>query len=177
MEPNANGVSRSMTTDAAASDAPSSLPTDDYTGLTGAVRELVTIMREGGISQLDVSRGDLRISLSAHAAPASAAAMPAAHAVGGETPTRPAEPALDEHVAVVTSPMIGTYYASPAPGELPFIQVGDAVEVGQTVAIIEAMKIMNEIVAEQAGLVEQILVRDGEPVEYGHPLLRLRLHP
>ncbi|MBX6341665.1 MAG: acetyl-CoA carboxylase, biotin carboxyl carrier protein, partial [Thermomicrobiaceae bacterium] len=69
---------------------------------------------------------------------------------------------------------IGTFYASPAPGERPFVAVGDTVEVGQTVAIIEAMKIMNEIVAERAGVVEEIYVKDGDAVEYGSPLMRLR---
>ena len=165
-----------MTTNAA-SDAPPSASADEYTALTGAVRELIKVMREGGISQLDVSRGDLRISLSAHASLTPAAEVYVAAPAVGEPPARPGEPALDDQVVVVTSPMIGTYYARPAPGEQPFINVGDAVEVGQTVAIIEAMKIMNEIVAEHAGVVERVLVRDGEPVEYGHPLLRLRLNP
>jgi len=69
--------------------------------------------------------------------------------------------------------MIGTYYASPNPGTPPFIAVGDAVQIGQPVGIIEAMKIMNEISADRSGIVEAVLVENGQPVEYGTPLLRL----
>ena len=165
-----------MTTKTAASDASPSSAADEYSGLTGAVRELVKVMREGGISQLEVSRGDLRIALSVHASHAPATTVHVAPEVSGEVAAALGEPATDDHVVVITSPMIGTYYASPAPGEPPFIHAGDPVEIGQTVAIIEAMKIMNEIIADHSGVVEQILVRDGEPVEYGHALLRLRVN-
>jgi acetyl-CoA carboxylase biotin carboxyl carrier protein len=72
---------------------------------------------------------------------------------------------------VITAPMIGTFYASSSPGAAPFVREGDAVEVGQTIGIIEAMKIMNEIEAEVAGRVKRILARDGQGVEYGQPLL------
>ncbi|HET9016417.1 MAG TPA: acetyl-CoA carboxylase biotin carboxyl carrier protein [Thermomicrobiaceae bacterium] len=164
-----------MSTTTAPSDSPATSPADEYAALTGAVRELVAVMRQGGIGQLEVCRGDLRISLSAASVAPPAGAAHAHGVAGPEHPLPTDELAPDEGTVVVTSPMIGTYYAGAAPGEPPFIHVGDAVEVGQTVAIIEAMKIMNEIVAEHAGIVEQILVRDGEPVEYGHPLLRLRV--
>ncbi|PMB37726.1 acetyl-CoA carboxylase, biotin carboxyl carrier protein [Fischerella thermalis CCMEE 5208] len=73
----------------------------------------------------------------------------------------------------VTSPMVGTFYRAPAPGEPPFVEVGDRIRSGQTVCIIEAMKLMNEIEAEVSGQVVEILVQNGEPVEYGQPLMRI----
>lgn len=149
---------------------------DDYAALTATVRELVKVMREGGIGRLEVKRGDLKIELSAREGPAVSGSAPA-EALVQATPTQPAaDPAQDEEGHIITSPMIGTFYAAPAPGERPFVQVGDTVEVGQTVAIIEAMKIMNEIVADVAGTVVEIMVRDAEPVEYGHPLMRIKPH-
>lgn len=152
----------------------------EYRALTEAIRDLIQVMHEGDIGRLEVERGDLRISLTARdlVTPTTNGVqqqIPAAIAAGpAPAPVTPAAPAVDDHTYVVTSPMIGTFYASSAPGERPFVQIGDEVEAGQTVAIIEAMKIMNEIVAEQAGVVEAILVTNGETVEYGHPLLRLR---
>ena len=74
---------------------------------------------------------------------------------------------------VITAPMIGTFYHAPAPGDPPFVNVGDPVEPGQVVGIIEAMKTMNEIPSEHAGVVAEILVANGQPVEYGQPLIRL----
>lgn len=150
----------------------------DYAGLTGAVRELVKVMREGGISQLEIEQGDLKIALRAHdsGAPRSSGPLPVAEDEQAAQPSAPASPEQDG-VRVVTSPMIGTFYAAPAPGERPFVLAGDRVEAGQTVAIIEAMKIMNEIVSEWSGTVEEVLVTDGEAVEYGHPLMRVRVDP
>jgi acetyl-CoA carboxylase biotin carboxyl carrier protein len=146
--------------------------TTAYADLTEAVRQLVQLMRDGGIGQLDVRQGDLRISLKSTqivdveqvaAEPAVIAAPPPTAAI--------AEPEVGGHV--ITSPMIGTYYAAPGPNERDFVQIGDRVEVGQTVAIIEAMKIMNEIVSEYAGTVTEMIAKNGEAVEYGHPLIRL----
>ncbi|MBX5446130.1 MAG: acetyl-CoA carboxylase biotin carboxyl carrier protein [Sphaerobacter sp.] len=149
---------------------------DDYAALTATVRELVKVMREGGIGRLEIKRGDLKIELAAREEPAVSGPVPA-EALVQATPTQPAaDPAPAEEGHIITSPMIGTFYAAPAPGERPFVQVGDTVEVGQTVAIIEAMKIMNEIVADVAGTVVEIMVRDAEPVEYGHPLMRIKPH-
>jgi acetyl-CoA carboxylase biotin carboxyl carrier protein len=144
----------------------------DYTELTEAVRQLVQVMRDGGIGQLDVRQGDLRISLK------SARVMEFEHSAVEPTlfmqpmsTDAQAEPAPTGQL--ITSPMIGTYYSAPGPNERPFVQVGDRVEIGQTVAIIEAMKIMNEIVSEYAGTVTELIVKNGEAVEYGHPLIRL----
>ena len=80
----------------------------------------------------------------------------------------------DEGLVTVESPMVGTYYASPGAGASPFVQVGDTVDINQVVCIVEAMKIMNEVVSKVPAIVERILVRNGEPVEYGQPLIALR---
>ncbi|MFA7692969.1 MAG: acetyl-CoA carboxylase biotin carboxyl carrier protein [Candidatus Hydrogenedentes bacterium] len=80
----------------------------------------------------------------------------------------------DEGLVTVDSPMVGTYYASPGAGASPFVQVGDTVDINQVVCIVEAMKIMNEVVSKVPAIVERILVRNGEPVEYGQPLIALR---
>lgn len=82
-------------------------------------------------------------------------------------------PPLEQKFVEVISPMVGTFYRAPAPGEAAFVEVGDRIRLGQTVCIIEAMKLMNEIETEVAGQVIQILVQDGEPIEYGQPLMRI----
>lgn len=84
-------------------------------------------------------------------------------------------PPTEAKLVEVPSPMVGTFYRSPAPGEAPFVEVGDRVKVGQTVCIIEAMKLMNEIEAEVSGQIVDIVVNNGEPVEYGQPLMRIKL--
>lgn len=90
---------------------------------------------------------------------------------GVEVPAPPS--AIDKRLVEVASPMVGTFYSAPAPGEAPFVKVGDRVRVGQTVCIIEAMKLMNEIEAEVSGQIMEILLQNGEPVEYGQPLMRI----
>ncbi len=82
-------------------------------------------------------------------------------------------PPLEQKFVEVISPMVGTFYRAPAPGEAAFVEVGDRIRLGQTVCIIEAMKLMNEIESEVSGQVIQILVEDGEPIEYGQPLMRI----
>ncbi|HLP92246.1 MAG TPA: acetyl-CoA carboxylase biotin carboxyl carrier protein [Nostocaceae cyanobacterium] len=82
-------------------------------------------------------------------------------------------PVIEQKYVEVTSPMVGTFYRAPAPGEAPFVEVGDRIRANQTVCIIEAMKLMNEIEAEVSGQVIEILVQNGQPVEYGQPLLRI----
>lgn len=103
----------------------------------------------------------------AAAGPGGAAAATGVPAAGA--PDRP-EPADDGRFVTVTSPMVGTFYRAPAPDEAPYVQVGDRVEVGQPLCIIEAMKLMNEIESEVAGCVREILVENGQPVEYGQAL-------
>ncbi len=136
--------------------------------LIGAVRELISMMGKGGISELDLTSGDVSIRLRGGTG---AATSPTPSMVpNGETDDL--EAAEDEG-HIITAPMIGTFYAAPSPGEDPFVQVGDEVEVGQVVGIIEAMKIMNEIIADKPGVVAEILVENAQAVEYGSPLVRL----
>ncbi|HEV2127379.1 MAG TPA: acetyl-CoA carboxylase biotin carboxyl carrier protein [Thermomicrobiales bacterium] len=136
--------------------------------LIGAVRELISMMGKGGISELDLTSGDVSIRLRGGTA---AVASPAPSVMPNGEMDDP-EAAEDEG-HLITAPMIGTFYAAPSPGEEPFVQVGDEVEVGQVVGIIEAMKIMNEIVADRPGMVAEILVENAQAVEYGSPLVRL----
>jgi acetyl-CoA carboxylase biotin carboxyl carrier protein len=89
---------------------------------------------------------------------------------------RPVDPDADGHI-VICSPIVGTLYRAPSPDAAPFVEVGDAVEAGQTVAIVEAMKLFNPIVAEQPGIVTEVLVANGQQVQFGHPLLRLKAAP
>jgi acetyl-CoA carboxylase biotin carboxyl carrier protein len=160
--------------------ASSSIPTEEpaaatpaaYADLTETVRQLVQLMRDGGIGQLDVRQGDLRISLkSTQTVEVERVAPEPVVIAAPPLKTTEVEPEASGHV--ITSPMIGTYYAAPGPNERPFVQVGDRVEVGQTVAIIEAMKIMNEIVSEYTGTVTELIAKNGEAVEYGQPLIRV----
>jgi acetyl-CoA carboxylase biotin carboxyl carrier protein len=149
---------------------------DSYTGLTVAVRELVDVMRNGDLERLEVSSGDLHILLCARSSAPDPApvTVPAAPAQDGAAAS-PAEPQGESQPwHQITSPMVGTFYEAPSPGEPPYVRPGDVVEVGQTVAIIEAMKIMNEIVADRPGVIEAMLVENGETVEFGHPLFRMR---
>ncbi len=143
-----------------------------YGELTNTVRELVKVMHDGGIGQLEVRQGDLRISLKSSGFIEAEKVRREPVAFMTTTEVEPTAE-LAEVGHVVTSPMIGTYYSASGPNERPFVEVGDQVETGQTVAIIEAMKIMNEIVSERSGTVSEIFVRNGEPVEYGHRLMRL----
>ena len=133
------------------------------------VRELIGLMSRGGISELDLSTGDVSIRLrgnNGYVQPVGGGApVPVLH----HAPVPIAEP--EGHL--ISAPMIGTYYASPAPGESPFVQIGDEVEVGQVIGIIEAMKIMNEIISDRSGIVTEILVENAQAVEYGSPLVRL----
>jgi acetyl-CoA carboxylase biotin carboxyl carrier protein len=139
--------------------------------VTDAVRELVDVMRSHGLTELDVTSGAVSIRLRAPKGSATAK-TPAAVTGSPASPPVIAGPSTDH---IITAPMIGTFYASPAPGEQPFVGEGDLIHAGQTVGIIEAMKIMNEIVADRSGTVVEILVRNAQAVEYGSPLFRLDL--
>lgn len=150
-----------------------------------AVRELIEMMNEGGIGSLDLKTDDFKIKLRTEAVAIASAtpvmSMPPAYSMYPE-PGMAAqagnpglafadEPEIEGHV--VTSPMIGTYYSASAPGEPEYVQIGDEVESGQVVGIIEAMKIMNEITADQSGVIVEILVDNAQAVEYGSPLVRI----
>jgi biotin carboxyl carrier protein len=123
-------------------------------------------MHQADVSELDLDVGSLKLRLRRPLGTSNGVTE-----LGSRFDTSFDLAANDEHL--ITAPMIGTYYSSPSPGTPPFVVVGDTVHTGQPVGIIEAMKIMNEISADRSGIVEAVLVENGQPVEYGTPLLRL----
>lgn len=145
------------------------------------LKKLIDLVQESGIGELEITEGEekVRISRAGTAAPVVMASapmqmMPAGVATGPAAGTAPAEaaPAAPAEPAghTLKSPMVGTFYRSPSPGAPSFIEVGQAVTKGQTLCIIEAMKLLNEIESDKAGVVKAILVENGQPVEYGQPL-------
>ena len=143
------------------------------------IRKLIELVENSSISEIEITEeeGTIRISRALQAAPAPAMAptipisnfsapMASQAAPAGNEPTEEALPAG----TVIESPMVGTFYRSPGPGEKPFAEVGQSISVGDTICIVEAMKILNPIEAEVAGTIKVILVEDGEPVEFGQPL-------
>lgn len=144
----------------------------NYAALTRVVRELVEVMRSAGLQRLEVVQGDLRIALESAQITSTASTTTSVATTPVMTPVPVAPPT--EQLETIAAPMVGTFYAAPRPGADPFVRIGDHVEPGQVVAIIEAMKVMNEIVAERSGTIVEILVENGQPVEYGQPLMRLR---
>ena len=155
---------------------------DDYVDIN-QIRELVRVAEESGVGEIVVEEESARIAVrmpgAVAAAPAApvAAAAPAAPAPAAASAAAPA--AAASHPAnwyCVTSPMVGTFYAAPAPGEPAFVQVGDEVAANQTLCIVEAMKLMNEIGAEEMGTVREVCVEDATPVEFGTPLFYIEPH-
>lgn len=139
------------------------------------VRELALLLDETSLTEIEIERAGLRLRVArnisvAATMPVPMAAAPAALPAAAAAPAAAASD-LSKHPGAVTSPMVGTAYWSPEPGAKPFIEVGSKVSVGQTLLIIEAMKTMNQIPSPRAGTVTQILVEDGQPVEYGEPLV------
>lgn len=130
------------------------------------VRKLAQLLTETGLTEIEYETGEQRIRVNRHAAAPVAAAAPAAPAAATPSAASEGPPA-----GAVTSPMVGTCYLSSEPGGAPFVKVGDRVSKGQTILIIEAMKVMNPIPAPTAGTVREIAVEDGRPVEYGETLL------
>jgi len=135
------------------------------------VRELAALLDETGLSEIEYAVGDKRVRVARGHAGAVAIAAPAAapaviSAAGAAAPAAAAEIA-----GAVKSPMVGTAYRGPEPGAMPFVDVGSQVAAGATLLIIEAMKTMNQIPSPHAGTVTQILVEDGQPVEFGEPLV------
>jgi acetyl-CoA carboxylase biotin carboxyl carrier protein len=139
------------------------------------IRELAKLLEETGLTEIEFQREgvSIRVARQPYSAPRTRgveaqapAGVPPAVATGAAGPIDPAQ-----HPGVVVSPMVGTAYRGPAPGARPFVDVGSQVKVGDTLLIIEAMKTMNQIPAPRAGTVTQILVDDGQPVEYGEPLM------
>jgi len=146
---------------------------------TRLVRRLADILKDTGLTTIEVERGDLKIrvarEITVAAAPMAAQVIPAAVASAPVAPQptaeAPAPAAAGPKGDIVKSPMVGTIYMQPQPGAKSFIHVGDRVDVGQTLLIVEAMKTMNPIPAPKGGIVTAILIEDGQPVEYGEPLV------
>jgi acetyl-CoA carboxylase biotin carboxyl carrier protein len=131
------------------------------------IKQLADILNQTGLGEIEYAEGERRIRVARPAvAPVAQAVAPMAPAAGSTAAAEGEAPAN-----AITAPMVGTVYASPEPGAPPFVRVGDQVKDGQTLLIIEAMKVMNQIRSPRAGTVTQIFVRDGSPVEYGEPLL------
>ena len=143
---------------------------------SGMIRELALLLDETNLTEIEVERAGLRVRVArnisvAAAVPAYAPAPAAAPAPVAAVATAPAAADMTKHPGAVPSPMVGTVYRAPEPGKPAFIEVGAKVAAGQTLVIIEAMKTMNQIPAPRAGTVKAIMVSDGQPVEYGEPLL------
>jgi acetyl-CoA carboxylase biotin carboxyl carrier protein len=133
------------------------------------IKKLMELVEQSGINELEVREGEESIRLSK--APAGVVMAPvAAPAAAPVAPAAPAAPALPAG-HVLTAPMVGTFYRAPSPDSPPFIDVGKTVAAGDVVCIIEAMKLMNQIETDKAGVVAAILVEDGQPVEFGQPLM------
>jgi len=143
------------------------------------LKKLIDLVQESGIAELEVTEGEEKVRISrvgqtaqAFVPVAGGAAAAVAPAAAQPAPAAPATPAAEEKVEghVVKSPMVGTFYRSPSPGAKAFVEVGDAVAPGDTLCIIEAMKLLNEIEADHGGTVKEVYVENGQPVEYGEPL-------
>ena len=146
-------------------------PPEELQDLPDIVASIVDTMRRGRIGRLVVSKGDFHLELERASTPIEAASVSRQDRQSDDDATESESDHGRHHT--ITSPMIGTYYSSPAPGEPPFVKVGDLVGQGDTIAIVEAMKIMNEISADRAGVVVDIVAINGETVEYGSPLIHL----
>ena len=144
------------------------------------LKKLIDLVQESGIAELEITEGEEKVKIvkggavSVSAAPVSA--MPATAPAAGPAPAAPPAgevPEAGQEGHVVKAPMVGTFYRSPSPDAKVFVEVGQAVKEGDTICIIEAMKLMNEIEADASGVVKAILVENGQPVEYGQPLFIL----
>ncbi len=148
------------------------------------VKKLIELLDESGIAEIEITEGEESVRISRYApgapaapvaaAPVVAAVAPAAAAIPAQTPATapgaiPAADAEDDGFLVI-APMVGTFYASSSPGAAAYVQVGDRINEGDTLCIIEAMKMMNQIEADTSGVIKSIRVQDGEPVEYGQTL-------
>jgi acetyl-CoA carboxylase biotin carboxyl carrier protein len=142
------------------------------------VKKLIELLEESGISELEISEGEESVRISRHPRTGlqtpMAMSVPMMQAVPATAATAapPLTPRIDDHT--VTSPMVGTFYASASPGAKPFVDIGSEVKVGQILCIIEAMKLMNEIESDAAGEIVKRFVESGQPVEYGQSLFAVR---
>lgn len=148
------------------------------------LKKLIDLVEESGIAEIEVTEGEEKVRITRttaasapiYAAPAPAAAAPVAAPAAAPAAAAPAAaapaaaPAARDLSNAQKSPMVGTFYRAPGPNAAAFVEVGQQVKAGDTLCIIEAMKLMNEIEAEKSGIVKEILVENGTPVEYGEPL-------
>jgi acetyl-CoA carboxylase biotin carboxyl carrier protein len=145
------------------------------------LKKLIDLVQESGIAELEITEGEQKVKIvkanglvpatspaPVHAAPHAASALEPARSPSGTAP--PAEPESAPEGQLVKAPMVGTFYRSPSPDAKAFVEVGQAVKKGDTICIVEAMKLMNEIETDVSGVVKAILVENGQPVEYGQPL-------
>ncbi|WP_300452547.1 acetyl-CoA carboxylase biotin carboxyl carrier protein [Accumulibacter sp.] len=140
------------------------------------LKKLIDLVEESSITELEINDAEERVRIVKHGAPAAQPAWTAPqimHAPAATLAAAPAESAVEPELPegdVLKAPMVGTFYRASSPGAEPFVQVGSVVKAGDTLCIIEAMKLLNEIEAERAGTVKAILIENGQPVEYGEPL-------
>ncbi|MEO1766638.1 acetyl-CoA carboxylase biotin carboxyl carrier protein [Thiobacter aerophilum] len=141
------------------------------------LKKLIDLVQESGIAELEITEGEekVRITRTQAGGQVTYAAPPLQHVLAAPTPAPQATPAAAAEPPVpeghvVKSPMVGTFYRAPSPGAKPFVEVGQTVNAGDTLCIIEAMKLLNEIEADIGGVIKAILVENGQPVEYGEPL-------
>jgi acetyl-CoA carboxylase biotin carboxyl carrier protein len=145
------------------------------------LKKLIDLVQESGIAELEITEGEQKVKIvkanglapatsaaPIHAAPQAAPAAEPTRSPSGAAP--PAEPESAPEGQLVKAPMVGTFYRSPSPDAKAFVEVGQAVKKGDTICIVEAMKLMNEIETDVSGVVKAILVENGQPVEYGQPL-------
>jgi acetyl-CoA carboxylase biotin carboxyl carrier protein len=142
------------------------------------LKKLIDLVQESGIAELEITEGEEKVRINRIGVPGHPGAIASPQhlppAAQGPTSSPPAaspapEPAEPEG-HVVKSPMVGTFYRSSAPGSKPFVEIGQTINAGETLCIIEAMKLLNEIEADQTGIVKKVMVENGQPVEYGQPL-------
>ena len=144
------------------------------------VKKLIELLETSDIAEIEIKEGEEAVRISRNSSVTTTVAASAAAPVAAPAPSPAAPAASEEKPApqatsghVVSSPMVGTFYRSPSPSSPPFVEVGTHVKAGDVVCIVEAMKMMNQIEAEKAGIIEAILVKDGEPVEFDQPLVTI----
>jgi acetyl-CoA carboxylase biotin carboxyl carrier protein len=144
------------------------------------LKTLIELVETSGIAELEIQEGEERVRITRafaagpqtttiHAAPVAAA--PAVVAATAPPPPEVPPPPAEPEGHLLKSPMVGTFYRAASPGTKPFVEIGDTVQVGDTLCIVEAMKLMNEIESDKAGVIKEILVENGQPVEFGQPLV------
>ena len=148
------------------------------------LKTLIDLVSESGVAELEITEGEDHVRIvnrpTVSAAPVvqapaavTVAAVPQAVPAPAAAPPAPAQDAAQAALPTITSPMVGTFYRAPSPGAAPFIEVGDTVKKGQVIGIIEAMKLLNEVEADKDGVVQAFAAENGQPVEYGQPLVIL----